>query len=101
MSAQITLDEYLQSVGAEDLLTPQDARELQSGERRVLALMSDLQPHSADEVCWAAGNGKTPAREGLRRLRRLRSLGYCIDKVQVGNRQWNYVLKGFKCLVPK
>lgn len=93
MSAQMSIEEYLKSIGGSKTLTARDAVELQSGERRVLALMSDYKPHTADEICLAAGDGQTPAREGLRRLRRLRALGYEIEKIQVSNRTWHYRLK--------
>lgn len=66
------------------MLTPQDKRDLNAGEKRVCDLMTDGKWHGADEIRIAAGTDGMPASEGLRRLRALRK-DFDIEKRRVND----------------
>lgn len=68
-------DQYIASVGGKGILRKEDVPSLNAAERRVLALMRDGQWHTADEIIERAGQ-----REGLRRMRKLRSRGWIIER---------------------
>lgn len=90
---QLSLDDYIKSIGGEKHLTHQDAIELSAGCRRVLELMKDGDWHDADEICLAAGKNGIPAREGLRRARQLRQLGYLLECEKGKGRNFKYRLR--------
>jgi len=90
---QLSLDDYIKSIGGEKHLTHQDAKELSAGCRRVLELMKDGAWHTPDEICLAAGKNGIPAREGLRRARELRRLGYLLECEKGNGRNFKYRLR--------
>ena len=79
----------LKRLGAIGVLTAADLPDLDTQRGRVLALMSDLRWHFADEIREVAGGS-----EGLRRLRELRDIpGLDIARRRiVKGRYWQYKL---------
>ena len=87
------MNQQILRLGGAGILNYRDITELTRGVRRVLTLMSDGGWHTAEEIELAAGEHGIPAREGLRRMRELRSFGYTIDRMrQEDTRQWLYRL---------
>lgn len=82
------LFEYSRRLGMDDM-TRRDMSELQAACHRVYGLMRDRQWHRAQQIIDVSGQ-----REGLKRLRDLRALGYQIDKRRVvaDGREWEYRL---------
>jgi len=75
-------------IGGTGMLTGQDWVDLQAATLRVRDFMLDGQWHTVEEIAQAAGQ-----REGLRRLRALRKLGYVVEKRRDGSaRNWLYRL---------
>jgi len=69
-------------------MTPHDFSGLQSACRRVYDLMRDGEWHTATEVIDASGQ-----REGIRRMRDLRQIGYQIETDRPGQgREFRYKL---------
>lgn len=90
---QVGIEEYIKSIGGEKHLDENDAVQLKAGTKRVLELMKDGQWHEADEICLAAGQNGIPAREGLRRARELRRLGYLLECSKGEGRSFKYRLR--------
>jgi len=84
----------IKSLGGEGVLTEKDIQELKDATLCVLALMADGGWHKPSEICFAAGQYRREAREGLRRLRELRRF-FEVDKMRasLGTREWLYRLK--------
>ena len=79
--------QYAQRIGFASM-TPHDFSGLQSACRRVYDLMRDGEWHTATEVIDAAKQ-----REGLRRMRDLRQIGYVLEQHRPeGSREWHYRL---------
>lgn len=72
MAVDAGLLQKIKSLGGEGILTERDIQELKDATLCVLALMADGEWHKPSEICFAAGNYKREAREGLRRMRELR-----------------------------
>ncbi len=66
-----------------------DFRDLQSACRKVFALMQDGAWHHASAIIKVSGQ-----REGLRRMRELRSIGFTVEihRVTPDEREWLYKL---------
>lgn len=64
----------LKALGGNGILNSADLHDLNEGARQVGGLLSDGRWHSAEEIRWAAGDGKRAASEGLRRARELREV---------------------------
>ena len=81
-------------LGGTGVLTPSDLVSLNAGVRRVYALMKDGRWYGPDEIERAAGGG-VRAREGLRRMRELRSFGFEVERMRAtGNtRLFQYRLR--------
>lgn len=84
----------IRSLGGEGVLTEKDIQELKDAALCVLALMADGGWHKPSEICFAAGQYKREAREGLRRLRELRRF-FKVEKMRssLGSREWLYRLQ--------
>ena len=82
------LFEYSRRNGFEGM-TERDMSGLQEARRRVWKLMRDGQWHDATEIIDVAEQ-----REGLKRLRELRSLGYVVERGRTDpeSREWRYRL---------
>ena len=79
--------QYAQRIGFASM-TPHDFSGLQAACRRVYDLMRDGEWHTATEVIDAAKQ-----REGLRRMRDLRQIGYVLEQHRPeGSREWHYRL---------
>ena len=79
--------QYAQRIGFTSM-TPHDFSGLQAACRRVYDLMRDGEWHTATEVIDAAKQ-----REGLRRMRDLRQIGYVLEQHRPeGSREWHYRL---------
>lgn len=84
------------AIGGPGILTGRDTRELNAGAMRVLKMMSDRAWHTREEIEIAAGENGIPAREGLRRMRQLRQIGFIVSKRRAeNNREWVYKLEGW------
>lgn len=69
-------------------MTERDFSGLQSACRRVYGLMKDGQWHTAQAIIDASGQ-----REGMRRMRELRQIGYQVEeRRETGRREWQYRL---------
>lgn len=69
-------------------MTERDFSGLQSACRRVYDLMKDGQWHDAQAIIDASGQ-----REGMRRMRELRQIGYTVEeRRETGRREWQYRL---------
>ena len=69
-------------------MTAADFSGLQSACRRVYDLMKDGQWHTAQAIIDASGQ-----REGMRRMRELRQIGYTVEeRRETGRREWQYRL---------
>jgi hypothetical protein len=69
-------------------MTERDFSGLQSACRRVYDLMKDGQWHTAQAIIDASGQ-----REGMRRMRELRQIGYQVEeRRETGRREWQYRL---------
>ena len=69
-------------------MTAADFAGLQSACRRVYDLMRDGQWHTAQAIIDASGQ-----REGMRRMRELRQIGYQVEeRRETGRREWQYRL---------
>ena len=78
---------YAQRTGFESM-TGLDFCGLQAACRKVYDLMRDGAWHSAQSIIDASGQ-----REGLRRMRDLRQIGYTVDQMRPeGSREWSYRL---------
>lgn len=78
---------YAQRTGFESM-TGLDFYGLQAACRKVYDLMRDGQWHSAQSIIDASGQ-----REGLRRMRDLRQIGYVLEQHRPeGSREWSYRL---------
>jgi hypothetical protein len=67
-------------------MTAADFAGLQSACRRVYDLMRDGQWHTAQAIIDASGQ-----REGIRRMRELRQIGYTVEQMRPeGSREWSY-----------
>ena len=78
---------YAQRTGFESM-TGLDFYGLQAACRKVYDLMKDGQWHSAQSIIDASGQ-----REGLRRMRDLRQIGYTVEQMRPeGSREWSYRL---------
>lgn len=81
------LFEYANRLGFEGM-TERDMSGLQEACRRVWRLMKDGAWHDAQAIIDAAGQ-----REGIRRMRELRGLGYIVERDRSeGSREWRYRL---------
>lgn len=81
------LFEYSRRNGFESA-TERDLADLQEACHRVWRLMRDGQWHTAQKIIDTAEQ-----REGLKRMRELRALGYVVEKDRVGeSREWRYRL---------
>jgi hypothetical protein len=79
--------QYAQRIGFASM-TPHDFAGLQAACRRVYDLMRDGEWHTAQAIIDASGQ-----REGLRRMRDLRQIGYRIEQHRPdGSREWSYRL---------
>jgi hypothetical protein len=75
-------------LGGVGILIKQDLPSLSKAQRRIVVLMEDEHWHSATEIIEASGQ-----REGLRRLRDLRSKGYTVNMERDGeSREFFYQL---------
>lgn len=74
LMTQTTLEEYIRSLGGEQVLTPSDVASLGSATQRVYELMCDGNWHTSSAIIEASGQ-----REGLRRMRELRK-HFTIDR---------------------
>ena len=82
------------ALGGPGILTGKDTRDLNAASMRVLKMMSDHEWHTAEEIELAAGKDGIPAREGLRRMRQLRQIGFDVSKKRKpGCREWVYKLE--------
>ena len=78
---------YAQRTGFESM-TGLDFYGLQAACRKVYDLMRDGAWHSAQSIIDASGQ-----REGLRRMRDLRQIGYTVEQMRPeGSREWSYRL---------
>jgi len=67
-------------------MTERDFSGLQSACRRVYDLMKDGAWHTAQAIIDASGQ-----REGIRRMRELRQIGYVVEeRREPGRREWSY-----------
>ncbi len=90
----MSTEQQILRLGGSGILEPKDLRDLNEAVRRVYELMRDGRWYSAEEIEMAAGVNGRPAREGLRRMRELRSAGYEIDRERCDdNRVFRYRLK--------
>ena len=79
--------QYAQRIGFASM-TPHDFSGLQAACRRVYDLMRDGEWHTAQAIIDASGQ-----REGLRRMRDLRQIGYAVEQMRPeGSREWSYRL---------
>ena len=84
---QLSLDDYIKSVGGIDILTLPDAVELIASEHRVFMFMRDREWHSASSIRQVAGGS-----EGLRRMRSLRRY-FVVERRRGTGREFEYRLK--------
>lgn len=75
------LFEYAQRLGFEGMTT-RDMSQLQAACHRVFALMRDGAWHNAQAIIDASGQ-----REGLRRMRELKGIGYQVEQRRSGDRR--------------
>jgi hypothetical protein len=71
----------ISALGGTDILDRHDIEDMAESVVDVLDLMLDGEWHSTDEICATAMS----QREGLRRMRELRSVGFMIDKRRHGS----------------
>jgi hypothetical protein len=87
-SGPYAVDRQIKALGGERILGKHDLVELNEAQDRVLKLMCDGGWQRASAIIHAADQ-----REGLRRLRELRSKGYIIERRRVGDeRDFQYRL---------
>lgn len=70
----------IKKLGGDGMLTEADIPELNAATARILELMNDGKWHGADEIIECSGQ-----REGLRRLRSLRSRGFTVERKRNGD----------------
>ncbi len=72
-----------------DSMTVKDWKDLQSACKKVFELMEDGEFHHAAEIIKASNQ-----REGLRRMRELRGIGFTVEEQRVteDSRNWKYRL---------
>lgn len=86
-----TIWEYAHRLGAQGTATAKDLEDFQEATKRVHALLKDGRWHSATEIYEV-----TKQRDGMRRLRELRQLGYVIERSRPdeSSREWHYRMVG-------
>jgi len=93
-TVEVVTPTSLKSIGAETVLHTRELAALNAGSRRVFALMSDWQWHTADAIRCAAGENGEAASEGLRRMRELRSVpGVDVERRRAEGRLFEYRLR--------
>lgn len=85
----------IEKLGGVGVLSVADAKQLSAAAERVRALMSDGLWHTREEIELAAGENGIPAREGLRRMRELRTVAYDIilRRSSENRREFFYMLR--------
>ena len=85
----------IEKLGGVGVLSVADAKQLSAAAERVRALMSDGLWHTREEIELAAGENGIPAREGLRRMRELRTVAYDIilKRSSENRREFFYMLR--------
>lgn len=84
---QLSLDDYAKKISMPDM-TQKDAHDFNEAHQNIFRLLSDGQEHSATEIIEVSG-----VRDGLRRLRDLRQMGYDVPLVRKVGRESFYKLK--------
>lgn len=84
-----TLFEYASRLGGVGVLNERDLGQFQEATKRVHELLRDGRWHSASEIYDVTGQ-----RDGMRRLRELRQVGYRIERSRASedSREWWYRL---------
>lgn len=84
---QLSLEDYAKRTGMKDM-TGKDADDFNEAHQNIFRLLSDGREHSATEIIEVSG-----VRDGLRRLRDLRQMGYHVPLVRKVGRESFYQLK--------
>lgn len=87
--AEMFGQQEIEALGGRGILTLDDLVELSEAERRVELLMSDGEWHTATEIIRTSRQ-----REGLRRMRTLRSRGFIVERRRMEScRDFEYRLR--------
>lgn len=84
---QLSLDAYAKRISMPDM-TEKDAKDFKKAHQNIFRLLSDGREHSATEIIQVSG-----VRDGLRRLRDLRQMGYDVPLVRKVGRESFYRMK--------
>ena len=84
---QLSLDDYAKRIGMKDMIE-KDAKDFNEAHQAIFNLLSDGREHAATEIIEVSG-----VRDGLRRLRDLRQMGYDVPLVRKVGRESFYQLK--------
>lgn len=84
-AAALDAEYQLKRLGATEILSVSDLKDLNAATQRIFDLLSDGKEHGAEEIIRVGG-----VRESLRRMRELRSYGYEIKRVRGVGREFYY-----------